>query len=202
MLTDTSAMPHMQQRLYTQWSEPKCIYYTQDITTPLIQKGILKERSEAELEKDLKHFVVVLRDEAFVGCAMLKMYDSKYAEISCLAVHPKFRMQGIGEVRLIFYLWFTVAIHFMLSEIYTTTIPQSLLGCLERRAFASGLEYCFILSTVTMTWFAERGYEELPLEELPSVHQHLYNWKRNPKVNLSLVYFIIYCISWVHCFPK
>ncbi len=40
-----------------------------------------------------------------------------------------------------------------------------------------------------MTWFAERGYDEISLDELPSAHQHLYNWKRNPKVNLSLVYF-------------
>ncbi len=75
----------------------------------------------------------------------------------------------------------------MLSEIYTSL--QALLGYLERQVFASDLEHCFILSTTTMTWFAERGYNEISPDELPSAQQHLYSWKRNPKVNLNLVYF-------------
>ncbi len=64
----------------------------------------------------------------------------------------------------------------------STSLLQALLGFLERVACASGLRYCFVLSTSTMTWFMERGYNETSLQELPSMRQELYNWKRNPKV--------------------
>ncbi len=115
-------MPHV-QRLYTRWSDLECIIYTQDITAPLVQKGVLKERSKDQLEKDLKHFVVVARDGKILGCALLKMYGSKYAEIGCLAVHPSFRHHGLGEVRLN-YLWFTLAIHFMLPDLKSILLSR------------------------------------------------------------------------------
>ncbi len=73
--------------------------YIQDITTPLVRSGVLKERSKAEYEKDLKNFVVVIRDGKLVACGLLKQYGSNHAEIGCLAVHPSSCCHGLGEVR-------------------------------------------------------------------------------------------------------
>jgi len=45
-----------------------------------------------------------------------------------------------------------------------------------------GLERLFVLSTQTMHWFRERGYEPAPVDSLPGERRGLYNWQRNSKV--------------------
>lgn len=42
-----------------------------------------------------------------------------------------------------------------------------MLSYLERVALASSVKHLFVLSTVTMQWFVERGFEESQVSDLP-----------------------------------
>ncbi|CAM9288456.1 unnamed protein product [Chrysoparadoxa australica] len=125
------------------------------IIQPLQMQGILVERSPEQIEQDILNFFIFTRDGATIACAMLKRYSSDIAEIGCFAVHPKYRAQGKGE---------------------------AMLGYLDRVALASGIKTLFVLSTRTMQWFLERGFEEVSVEVLPESRRKLYNWERRSKV--------------------
>lgn len=44
---------------------------------------------------------------------------------------------------------------------------EAMLGYLERVALASSVKHLFVLSTVTMQWFVERGFRESQVSDLP-----------------------------------
>ncbi|MDZ7747850.1 MAG: GNAT family N-acetyltransferase [Halofilum sp. (in: g-proteobacteria)] len=91
-----------------------------------------------------------------IGCgALYPMADGRSAEIAGVAVDPDYQGSGRG---------------------------RQLLDWLEARAGALGLERVFVLSTRTMHWFRERGYEPGDVGALPHERRELYNWQRNSKV--------------------
>ena len=57
-----------------------------------------------------------------------------------------------------------------------------MLGYLERTAVAAGVESLFALSTHTMQWFMERGFDEAPLESLPERRIAIYDRGRGSKI--------------------
>jgi len=126
-----------------------------EIIRPLERAGILVERSEAKLEHELRNFFVFTRDGATVACAYLKRFSECSAELGCLAVHPKYRRGGRGE---------------------------AMLGYLERVAILNGISSIFVLSTRTMEWFVERGFEQCSVDDLPDARRDIYDWKRKSKV--------------------
>lgn len=128
-----------------------------ELIAPLEAAGILVERPRAELARDVHagFYYVFTRDGAILGVAMLKRYSETSAELGCLVVSPQYRRQGTGD---------------------------AMLGFLERTAVAAGVQQIFALSTHTMQWFAERGFDEVTLDELPPSRQVLYNHKRNSKI--------------------
>ena len=75
-----------------------------------------------------------------------RRYSETSAELGCLVVSPQYRRQGTGD---------------------------AMLGFLERTAVAAGVQQVFALSTHTMQWFAERGFDEVSLDELPASRQVL-----------------------------
>ena len=133
-------------------------------------------------------YYVYTRDSALLATAMLKRYSPTSAELGCLVVDPAYRKQGRGDAMLSF---------------------------IERTAIAAGVTEIFALSTRTMQWcarqprrpgsaprtarrpltaaaaalpsrrFAERGFKNVPLEELPERRQKLYQPERNSKVYLK-----------------
>ena len=116
----------------------------------------LVRRSREQLELAVDHFGVIERDGKIIGCgALYPQPDGASGEIACVAVHPDYRDGGRG---------------------------RALLDALEQRATAGGLERLFVLSTRTMHWFRERGYEPGDVATLPGERQALYNWQRNSKV--------------------
>lgn len=44
---------------------------------------------------------------------------------------------------------------------------EAMLSYLERVAVASSVKHLFVLSTVTMQWFVERGFQEEDVSALP-----------------------------------
>lgn len=127
-----------------------------DLITPFEAEGTLVRRSREQLELEADRFVVLERDGAIIGCgALYPQPDGTSAEIACVAIHPDYRGDGRGD---------------------------QLLQWLEQQARARGLERLFLLSTRTMHWFRERGYEPDEVDGLPDERRGLYKWQRNSKV--------------------
>ena len=128
----------------------------EEIIRPLEDEGVLVRRSRDQLEQDMADCFVLARDSAVLACGMLKVFSDTHGEICCLAVHPSNRKAGRGEV---------------------------LLAYLERRALLLGLTHVFILSTRTMQWFEERGFEHSDPALLPPARR--YDAARGSKVYIK-----------------
>ncbi len=127
-----------------------------ELIEPLEADGSLVRRSREQIELEADHFTVIERDGTLIGCAGLyPLPDGESAEIACVAIHPDYRNTGRG---------------------------RQLLDWLESHARNRGLRRLFVLSTRTMHWFRERGYEPGDVADLPAERQALYNWQRNSKV--------------------
>lgn len=127
-----------------------------ELIEPLEAEGMLVRRSREQLELEADRFVVVERDGAVIGCgALYPQPDGRSGEIACVAIAPDYRNGGRGH---------------------------QVLDWLEAEAAQRGLERMFVLSTRTMHWFRERGYEPADVDALPDERRGLYNWQRNSKV--------------------
>ncbi len=123
---------------------------------PLEVDGLLVKRDRALLESEIERFSVLLHEGQVVGCVALYPFrGERAAELACLAINPDHRNLGRGD---------------------------TLLRHVEQRARALGIERLFLLSTRTGQWFAERGFMESSIEQLPQTKQELYNYQRRSKV--------------------
>jgi amino-acid N-acetyltransferase len=127
-----------------------------ELIKPLEQQGILVKRSREKLEMEINDYIVIERDGLIIGCtAIYTMNDKRSAEIACLAVHPDYRNSNRGN---------------------------SLLDHLVTKAKTQKLSRLFVLSTQSMQWFIERGFESSEVNTLPEQRQEFYNEERNSKV--------------------
>lgn len=129
------------------------------LITPLEMDGTLLARPRPKLLEEVKRgcFYVLARDDLPIACASLKRLDDAgvRAELGCLVVAQKYRRQSKGD---------------------------ALLSYLERVAIAAGVQQLFALSTKTMHWFIERGFDQAPLESLPQARRAIYDNSRRPKI--------------------
>jgi amino-acid N-acetyltransferase len=126
------------------------------LITPLEQAGVLVPRSREQLELEISHFFVMLRDGLITACCALIPYvEEKHGELACVAVHPDYRKQGRA---------------------------QALLDQVERSARQQRLKRLFALTTHAPHWFIERGFKTASLDELPLKRKQMYNYQRNSKV--------------------
>ena len=93
-----------------------------------------------------------------MACAQLHRYEQGYAEIGCLVVDKNYRSQGRGD---------------------------AMLGYLERLCSQSNIPNVFVLSTQTMQFFVERGFEEVGVDELPPSRRERYNYARRSKIYMK-----------------
>jgi amino-acid N-acetyltransferase len=131
-----------------------------ELISPLIKMGTLIDRPKNVLEKDIEMYYVYTRDNLIVACGQLKQFEKGYAEIGCLVVNSEYRKGGRGD---------------------------AMLGYLERMCVMHGCTSIFVLSTQTMEWFLERGFEEVGVEELPPSRQATYNHVRKSKIYLKRI---------------
>lgn len=125
-----------------------------DLIRPLEQKGILVRRSREQLEADINNFHVAEVDQQIIGCVALYTYEG-IAELACLAVEHQYRSAMRGDK--------------LLQYIETLSIQLNIFELL-------------VLTTQTVDWFKERGFEQRSFDSLPENKQVLYNYKRNSKV--------------------
>ncbi len=123
---------------------------------PLEQQGVLVPRSREQLELDIQHFNVIVRDGmAIACCALFPFPKNAMGELACVAVHPDYRRAGRAG---------------------------ALLKRVEAEARALGLKQLFSLTTHTPHWFIEHGFRKASIDELPMQKQRLYNYQRNSLV--------------------
>ena len=132
------------------------------IIRPLEANGQLVPRSQAAIEDavGVGWTFVYTRDKAAVACAQLRPWGDGCYELACLAVMPEFRRTGRGD---------------------------AMLGYVERVAMATGGKMIFVLSTQTMHWFVERGFNECALEDLPVERREVYDYERKSKIYAKLI---------------
>lgn len=126
-----------------------------ELITPLIQQGYLIARSVEHLEINIKDYIVIDRDGLIIGCTALHRIDQQSALIACLAVHPDYQKATRGNQLL-----------------------EQLIKTAKQHTF----QQLFTLSTQTMHWFKERGFQDCQFDALPPVLQESYNHLRNAKV--------------------
>ncbi|MBC8954062.1 amino-acid N-acetyltransferase [Xenorhabdus sp. PB62.4] len=127
-----------------------------ELIRPLEQQGILVRRSREQLEMEVDKFMLIELDNVTIACAALYPYpDEKIGEMACVAVHPDYRNSSRGEI---------------------------LLNSIINQAKQIGLEKIFVLTTRSIHWFQERGFEPAGIETLPVEKQALYNYQRCSKI--------------------
>ncbi len=132
------------------------------LTQPLEQKGILKSRTPATIEKDIDDFYVLDIDNAVGACAGLKFYEenisgvvTKSAEIFSVVVKPELRKFNNGELMMQFLL---------------------------HNAKVQGSAFAFLFTTQTKDWFMKQGFSTYNLKNLPLVKQEAFDKERNSSV--------------------
>ena len=127
-----------------------------ELISPLEESGVLVKRSREQLELDIKYFTVIERDGMIISCAALFLFpEDKSAELACLCVHPDYQEKGRGN---------------------------ELMQHIEWQARKQHIEHLFTLTTQTLHWFLERGFEEVSADMLPIKKQSLYNYQRKSKI--------------------
>lgn len=127
-----------------------------ELIAPLQQSNTLIARSREELEIDIDEYTVTERDGLIVGCAALHTFDEPHSgELACLALHPDYRGDGQGE---------------------------RLLENIQQQACQQGLQQLFVLTTQTLHWFLEHGFQLAEYSQLPTERQASYNLERNAKI--------------------
>jgi amino-acid N-acetyltransferase len=123
---------------------------------PLEHSGVLVPRSREQLELEITHFRVIVRDGLVIACcALFPDAGSGHGEFACVAVHPDYRRAGRA--------------HTLLKKV-------------ELDARAKGLTHLFSLTTHSPHWFIEHGFTSGSVEALPMARAALYNYQRNSKV--------------------
>jgi amino-acid N-acetyltransferase len=127
-----------------------------DLIQPLEEQRLLVRRSREQLEVEIDRFTVVERDGLIIGCAALyPAKDGIAGELACVATHPEYRNASRGD---------------------------ALIDTISQQAKSLGLTKLFVLTTSSIHWFRERGFEPVGIEQLPIEKQALYNFQRNSKI--------------------
>ncbi|MGM8892356.1 GNAT family N-acetyltransferase, partial [Psychrobacter sp. 1Y1] len=127
-----------------------------DLIRPLEQKGVLVRRSREQLEMEIEQFMLIERDSLVIGCAAFYPFEEDNAgEFACLVVHPDYRDADRGSLLL-----------------------QNIIG----QARVRGYSRLFALTTRSIHWFLEHGFNIVEVDELPEKKKQLYNYQRKSKI--------------------
>lgn len=127
-----------------------------DLIQPLEEQGILVRRSREQLEQEIHQFTIIEKDRLIIGCAALYPYiEDKMAEMACVAIHPDYRDGDRGVM---------------------------LLKHMSQEAKNMGINKLFVLTTHSLHWFREQGFEEVGVDSLPMEKRGLYNYQRKSKI--------------------
>jgi len=125
------------------------------IMKPLVEKGILVSRTEAQLEEALAEFIVFEVDDSVHACAALHEYPEGAGEIAGIAVDEQYNHLGVGP---------------------------KIVDFLCERAQKNGYSSVFALTTQTADWFEKLGFQEADVSALPEKKRLAYDLKRRSRI--------------------
>ena len=129
-----------------------------NLIEPLEEEGALIKRSREQLELEINQFSVIERDGKIIGCAALyPIADTNTGELACLAIHPEYKGGGRGDK--------------LLKRIVQVSKEQN-------------VSQLLVLTTLSVDWFKERGFDLGTVSDLPEQKKALYNFQRNSKILL------------------
>lgn len=129
------------------------------VIEPLESKGLLVKRPRDQLEMEIEHFHVMVRDDTVVGCAAIYCYpEAGMAELACLAMSNDYRGHGSGN---------------------------QLLKAVQDIALKYSVKQLFVLTTQSAHWFRERGFQTADLASLPLKKRQLYNYQRRSRIYIK-----------------
>ena len=125
---------------------------------PLEQEGLLVRRSRAQIERDIKNFLVAEVDSTVVGCCALHFFapvetQAGALELACFASSPT---QAHSRV----------------------PVGDQLLAAAEQRALDLNAQTLFVLTIAAQDWFVERGFKAASIAELPDAKKASYDQER------------------------
>jgi amino-acid N-acetyltransferase len=127
-----------------------------ELIRPLQLEGLLVERSNDQIERDLGHYTVVTKDSRVIACAaLIKNKESDIAEIASVATHPDYRDAGWGE---------------------------RLVDRLVEDAKKSNISRVYVRTTQTGHWFQELGFNAANETELPDIERQKAQYDRNSNI--------------------
>ncbi|WP_372871957.1 amino-acid N-acetyltransferase [Shewanella sp.] len=127
-----------------------------NLIRPMEEQGILVRRSREQLEIEIEQFMVIERDGLVIGCAALYPFEEDNAgEFACLVVHPDYRDADRGSL---------------------------LLKNIISQARVRGYARLFALTTRSIHWFLEHGFDMVEVDALPTKKKQLYNYQRRSKI--------------------
>ncbi|QSX33973.1 amino-acid N-acetyltransferase [Shewanella avicenniae] len=127
-----------------------------NLIRPLEEQGILVRRSREQLEMEIEQFMIIERDALVIGCAALYPFEEDNAgEFACLVVHPEYRDMDRGSL---------------------------LLKNIVNQAKVRGYSRLFALTTRSIHWFLEHGFQMVDVDALPTKKKQLYNYQRRSKI--------------------
>ncbi len=132
-----------------------------ELIKPLEQQGVLAKRSREKIEMEINDYIILERDGLIIGCTALHVNAvENCAIIACLAVHVDYRGGARGQ------------------RLFSTALEN---------AKKQNLKTLFVLSTQTVQWFVERGFEHGDFDNLPDFLKALYNPQRNSKILFKIL---------------
>ena len=127
-----------------------------ELIEPLEARGALIKRSREQLELEINKFSIIERDGKIIGCAALyHLANTQIGELACLAVHPDYKGGERGD---------------------------RLLKLITQQALKNNLGQLLVLTTQSIDWFKERGFQVGEINDLPDQKKALYNFQRNSKI--------------------
>ena len=128
------------------------------IMRPLVERGILLPRTEAQLEETWQDFIVFEVDDSVHACAALHEFPARTGEIAGIAVDDHYLHLRVGP---------------------------KLVEFLCERARRKGISSVFVLTTQTADWFEKLGFVESDPSILPEKKRLTYNLQRKSRIYLK-----------------
>jgi len=122
---------------------------------PLMQDGILVQRTEDDLMARQADYVVYSIDDVVHACGALHEYGEGQAEIAAIATNPVYRHLSMG---------------------------RKIVSYLVDKAARLGLNRVFALTTRTLDWFEQMGFVETTLDTLPAKKRESYDHARKSRI--------------------
>lgn len=122
---------------------------------PLMEAGILVNRTEEELTNTMNDYVVYEIDGVVHACGALHDYGEGQAEIAAIATNPTYAHLSMGK---------------------------KILTYLVEKAKKNSFEKVFVLTTKTVDWFEQLGFKSVKLDSLPEKKKVLYNHERKSMI--------------------